>query len=61
MTEAIKVGDRVLHYMHGSGVVERLLSQGLAEVRFGGTLAYVEQKNLQSLDKIERETRKNRE
>ena len=57
MTEAIRVGDRVDHYRYGRGVVERLVSQGLAEVRFGPALEYVELKNLLSLDRLEREAR----
>jgi len=63
MTESVKIGDRVKHYRYGRGVVERLVSRGLAEVRFGRTLQYVEQNNLQSLDWPEREAqvRKERE
>lgn len=55
MAGLIKLGDRVAHYRYGKGVVERLVSQGLAEVRFGDTVQYVQQKNLQSLDQQERQ------
>jgi len=57
MEDIVKVGDRVTHYKHGHGVVERLVFPGLAEVRFGSTLQYLEQRNLQSLDRVERKAR----
>lgn len=61
MTESVKIGDRVKHYRYGRGIVERLVSRGLAEVRFGKTLKYVEQNNLQSLDWPEREAQARKE
>lgn len=61
MTKAPKVGDRVTHFKHGRGVVQRLLFQDFAGVLFGQTLHYVQRKNLLSLDKIEREARDKRE
>lgn len=51
MTSMIRVGERVKHYKHGRGIVEKLLSKGLADVRFGKSLQYVELKNLRSIDK----------
>jgi hypothetical protein len=46
VADQIRVGDRVQHYKYGEGVVVSLISQGLAEVRFGAAVEYVEQRNL---------------
>lgn len=57
----VQVGDRVIHYKHGRGVVERLVSQDLAEVRFDHSIEYVQQRNLESLDRAEREAREKKQ
>ena len=53
MSNLIRAGVRVWHYKYKIGVVVKLVSQGLAEVRFGNTLQQVELKNLTPLDSIE--------
>lgn len=46
MADSIIEGSEVHHYNHGKGVVVGLVSNGLAEVRFGEGLKFVEAKNL---------------
>ena len=55
MVNAILVGDQVIHYKHGKGVVKKLVSQGLAEVSFGKTSEYVELRNIRILDQEKRQ------
>lgn len=61
MAGSISVGERVTHYKFGVGLVKELVSQGLAEVRFGTACRYVELKNLKSLDREKREEHAKRE
>ncbi len=55
MPGSVNIGDRVKHHNHGRGVVVRLVGNEMAEVRFGETFEYVQQKSLYSIEKIERE------
>lgn len=61
MTESVKVGDRVTHFRYGQGIVERMVSHGLVEVRFGAALQYVDQRSLLSLDGQAREAKARRD
>jgi hypothetical protein len=54
MSASLINGERVVHYRHGKGIVERLIHGGIAEVRFGNTLVYVQQTSLKSLEQEEK-------
>lgn len=61
MINQIIIGDRVQHYHYGKGVVVRLVAQGIAEVKFGNSIQYVQLGSLTSSDPKEREEKAKRE
>lgn len=52
MSNRIKIGDRVVHYRHGVGIVKSFNYQGMAKVCFEYSTHYVESKNLTSIEEI---------
>lgn len=61
MVTQIKVGDRIHHNTLGQGIVERLVGNDLAEIRFKKGVEYVYLGNVQLLDSLEHEKQKQKE
>lgn len=45
-----EVGDRVSHFKHGNGIVERVISGGTLDVKFASKSEYVQISNVKNLD-----------
>ncbi|MFO1389503.1 UvrD-helicase domain-containing protein [Cellvibrio sp.] len=61
MSSLLRVGDQVIHFKHGDGLIVRLLTEGIVEVQFGKSFKYVQESSLTSKNWLEREQRKNNE